>query len=78
MQGLALPAEVWEQTVLPARVPSYQPRWLDEWVAGGAGVWVAQEGGLLAFLGREMLPQLLFPLWIEAATRKNIFSVRQI
>ncbi len=51
LQGLALPADLWEQTVLPIRVPSYQPRWLDEWVAGGAGVWVAQEGGSLAFLG---------------------------
>ncbi len=61
LQGLPLPAETWEQTVLPARVPGYQPRWLDEWVAGGAGVWVSQDGGLLAFLGREMLSQLSGP-----------------
>ena len=45
LQGLPLPAEVWEQTVLPARVPGYQPRWLDEWIAGGAGVWVGQGDG---------------------------------
>ena len=38
LQGLPLDAEVWEQTVLPARVPDYQPRWLDEWIAGGEGV----------------------------------------
>jgi ATP-dependent Lhr-like helicase len=58
LQGLPLPAEAWEQTILPARVPGYQPRWLDEWVAGGAGVWVAQDGEMLAFMGRETLSQL--------------------
>jgi ATP-dependent Lhr-like helicase len=60
LQGLPLSAELWEQTVLPARIPSYQPRWLDEWIAGGAGVW-ACEGGLLAFLDRETLRQLPAP-----------------
>ena len=44
LQALPLPAEVWEQTVLPARVPGYQPRWLDEWISGGAGMWVCQGG----------------------------------
>jgi ATP-dependent Lhr-like helicase len=63
LQGLPLAAEVWEQTVLPARVPGYQPRWLDEWVAGGTGLWVCQgEGdagpGLLAFFGRDTLRDL--------------------
>ena len=33
------------KTVLPARVPGYQPRWLDEWIAGGAGVWACQGDG---------------------------------
>jgi ATP-dependent Lhr-like helicase len=65
LQGLPLPAGLWEQTVLPARVPGYQPRWLDEWVAGGAGAWAAQgEGGgvgLVAFLDREMLLRLAPP-----------------
>jgi ATP-dependent Lhr-like helicase len=66
LQGLPLPAELWEQTVLPARVPGYQPRWLDEWIAGGSGVWVAQgegEGGagLVAFFSRAMLLQLSGP-----------------
>ena len=56
-----MPGELWEQTILPARVPDYQPRWLDEWVAGGAGVWVAQGDGLIAFLGRETLRQLPLP-----------------
>ena len=65
LQGLPLDAELWEQTVLPARVPEYQPRWLDEWIAGGEGLWVCQgapartvETGRIAFFAREMLRQL--------------------
>ncbi len=71
LQGLPLAAEVWEQSALPARVPGYQPRWLDEWVAGGAGVWVGQGAGgsgasAIAFLGRDMLRQLPTPSLPEA------------
>ncbi len=71
LNGLPLPFEVWEQTVLPARVPGYQPRWLDEWVSGGSGVWVAQGTGetgvdLVAFLARPMLVQLAPPERPEA------------
>jgi ATP-dependent Lhr-like helicase len=75
LQGLPLDAELWERIVLPARVPGYQPRWLDEWIAGGAGLWVCQaaqtegggEAGRLAFLGREMLRQLPAPATPDAA-----------
>jgi ATP-dependent Lhr-like helicase len=52
LEGVTLPANLWEQAVLPARVPGYQPRWLDEWVGGGAGAWVMQ-GDAIAFLARE-------------------------
>jgi ATP-dependent Lhr-like helicase len=63
LEGLPLPAELWERTVLPARVPGYQPRWLDEAIARGAWAWCCQgEGdsgaGALAFFGRESLLQL--------------------
>jgi ATP-dependent Lhr-like helicase len=66
LQGLPLPADLWEQTVLPARVPSYQGRWLDEWVAGGAGVWACQgdaDGGfgLLAFFARQTVSEVGAP-----------------
>jgi ATP-dependent Lhr-like helicase len=67
LQGLPLDAGAWEQAVLPARVPGYQPRWLDEWVSGGSGLWVFRadgdeaHGGLLAFFGREVLPELPCP-----------------
>jgi len=45
LQGYFLPPELWEEWVLPARVPGYQARWLDEWVAGGSGVWLGQGRG---------------------------------
>ncbi len=57
LQGIALPAETWEQTVLPARVPGYQPRWLDDWCASGQGVWVGTHGDV-AFLSRPFLARL--------------------
>jgi ATP-dependent Lhr-like helicase len=65
LEGLPLPAGLWEQTVLPARVPGYQARWLDEWVAGGAGAWVCRGDAdgpeLAAFFGRQTLRQSAAP-----------------
>ncbi len=63
LEGLLLPAELWEQTVLPGRVADYQPGWLDEAVAGGEWVWVCKGAGdagpgLLSFWGRDQLAQL--------------------
>lgn len=65
LEGLPLPAELWEATVLPARVPGYQWRGLDECLSGGAWVWACQGeergAGLLAFWNREHLPQATPP-----------------
>ena len=40
LQGLALPAEVWERDVLPRRIGAYSPAWLDQLCAAGEVVWV--------------------------------------
>ncbi len=40
LQGLALPAEVWERDVLPRRTGTYSPTWLDQLCASGELVWV--------------------------------------
>src|SRR5688572_30991454 len=40
LQGLALPVSLWETEVLPRRVPSYQPAWLDALCARGQPVCV--------------------------------------
>jgi ATP-dependent helicase Lhr and Lhr-like helicase len=40
LQGLALPAEVWERDVLPRRAGAYSAAWLDQLCASGELVWV--------------------------------------
>ncbi len=40
LQGLALPAEVWERDILPRRTGAYSPAWMDQLCASGEVVWV--------------------------------------
>ena len=40
LQGVAIPASILEQSVLPARVLDYQPKMLDELCAAGELVWI--------------------------------------
>lgn len=49
LQGLALPAECWERDIFPARVPGYQPLWLDQLCAMGAVRWRVVSGSKIAF-----------------------------
>src|ERR1035437_6966870 len=60
LQGLALPAEVWERDVLPRRIGAYSPSWMDQLCAGGGGGWVGGGGaggnsGRVALYFREDL-----------------------
>ncbi len=48
LQGLALPAETWERDVLPRRVGSYSPAWLDSLCSSGELVWVGAGRARLA------------------------------
>lgn len=63
LQGLPLPAEVWESEVLPRRLAGYQAGWLDGLCSGGDLAWVGSAGGQgrpgrIAFYLREDLPQI--------------------
>jgi ATP-dependent Lhr-like helicase len=63
LEGVSLPAELWEQCALPSRVPGYQSRWLDELIAGGDWTWVGrrdgdQGAGSVAFWRRDDVTQL--------------------
>jgi len=40
LQGLALPAAIWERDVLPRRTGAYSPSWLDSLCASGEVVWI--------------------------------------
>jgi ATP-dependent Lhr-like helicase len=53
LQGLALPAEIWERDVLPRRTGAYSPTWLDSLCASGEVVWVG--AGPLGRTGRVAL-----------------------
>ena len=63
LQGLALPAEVWERDVLPRRVGAYSPTWMDQLCAGGEVVWIGagalgRHSGRVGLYFREDLPLL--------------------
>jgi len=44
LEGVWLPADLWESVVLPARVTDYRPAMLDELIAAGEVVWQARPG----------------------------------
>ncbi len=63
LQGLALPAEVWERDILPRRVGAYSPSWMDQLCAAGEVVWVGagalgRNSGRVALYFREDLALL--------------------
>jgi ATP-dependent Lhr-like helicase len=68
LEGLSLPAELWEQTVLPSRVKDYQGRWLDELIQGGEWLWLGHgtDKTDIAFIVREHLAQHSRPTVDEA------------
>ncbi len=45
LMGLYLPAKLWEETILPARVADYKPVLLDQLVGGGLLQWLAWGDG---------------------------------
>src|SRR5207302_35342 len=58
LQGLPLPAEVWERDVLPRRVGAYSPGWIDQLCASGELVWIGagsigRHSGRVALYFRE-------------------------
>ena len=63
LQGLAVPAEVWERDVLPRRVGAYSPAWIDQLCAAGEIVWIGagalgRTSGRVALYFREDLAVL--------------------
>ncbi|MGI8579703.1 MAG: DEAD/DEAH box helicase [Solirubrobacteraceae bacterium] len=58
LQGLALPAELWEREVLPRRCGAYSPSWMDQLCASGELVWLGagslgRNSGRVALYFRE-------------------------
>jgi ATP-dependent Lhr-like helicase len=58
LQGVALTAETWERDVLPRRVGTYSPAWIDQLCTSGELVWIGagalgRSGGRVALYYRE-------------------------
>lgn len=71
LEGCPLPFAVLEREILPARVPGYQPRWLDERSALGGLVWLGcgtagTRDALVVLARRERVP-LLFDAPVRPA-----------
>ncbi len=61
LQGMALPADVWERDVFPRRAGAYSSSWLDQLCASGEVVWVGagslgRNSGRVALYFREDAP----------------------
>jgi ATP-dependent Lhr-like helicase len=85
LQGLSLPRELWEQTVLPSRVANYQARWLDDITASGEWCWVCRsptdDHKSVSFIRRDHLqfypyPDPDRPLEGDAATVHDLLRNR--
>ncbi|BCX82079.1 ATP-dependent helicase Lhr and Lhr-like helicase [Methylomarinovum caldicuralii] len=69
LEGFEAPAPVWERALLPARLPDYDPAWLDRLCQSGRFVWAR-----LTPSGRRtpvrrlpvaFLPRRRLPLWLD-------------
>jgi ATP-dependent helicase Lhr and Lhr-like helicase len=68
LQGLPLPAEIWEKDVLPRRIGAYSQSWLDSLCASGELVWVGAgplggRSGRVALYFRDDAPSIGPPSW---------------
>ena len=68
LQGLALPVSLWEEELLPRRVPGYQAAELDQLCASGEVVWVGAGLDRVALYYREDAPLLGAPTTGEPLT----------
>ena len=84
LAGQPIPASVLERDVLPARIPGYQPRLLDELGALGEVAWVGRgslgrDDGRIALVrpGREVLRPIGLPDGTERPTDPRHEAIRQ-
>ena len=84
LAGLPIPASVLERDVLPARIPGYQPRLLDELGALGEVAWVGRgslgrDDGRIALVrpGREILRPVGIPDGTEPPMEPRHVALRE-
>jgi ATP-dependent helicase Lhr and Lhr-like helicase len=87
LEGLPLPANLWESAVFPARVGDFSPTMLDELLADGEVYWVGSKDGMSCddepsakmmipgkvswYLAGSMLPALADDRWVVSGTGVN-------
>jgi ATP-dependent Lhr-like helicase len=83
LQGLALPADVWERDILPRRTGAYSPSWMDQLCAAGEVVWIGagalgRNSGRVALYFREDLALLGPPAYRgEPPVSEQHWAVRE-
>src|SRR6478735_3410793 len=84
LAGLPIPASVLERDVLPARIPGYQPRLLDELGAMGEVAWVGRgslgrDDGRIVLVrpGREILRPSGAPDGVEPPSEPRHVAIRE-
>src|SRR5205823_224592 len=70
LQGLGLPVALWENDLLPRRVPGYRPEQLDALCASGEVVWVGAGLDRVAIYFRQDAPALGPPPAVERPERE--------
>jgi ATP-dependent Lhr-like helicase len=86
LEGISLPWQVWESGALPARVPAYQRRWLEELISAGEWTWFLEAGRedaeravtfcTRAELGRRAPPMLATPVSLDRQTEQVLEHLR--
>ncbi len=84
LAGLPIPASVLERDVLPARIPGYQPRLLDELGALGEVSWVGRgslgrDDGRIVLVrpGRDILRPIGLPDGVDSPTGARHVAIRE-
>jgi ATP-dependent Lhr-like helicase len=82
LEGFALPLGELEAVILPARIPGYQPRMLDELMTSGLVVWVGvaaigSKDGRVALYRREKLSALAAPRDLTTALLDSLEPLQQ-
>ncbi|MBN2093019.1 DEAD/DEAH box helicase [candidate division KSB1 bacterium] len=85
LQGLSLPAEIWENEIFSKRIDDYKPEWLDQLCRQGDVVWFGtasggRELGNITFAFREDLPKFLALKQINTSneTNENMLLIREV
>jgi ATP-dependent helicase Lhr and Lhr-like helicase len=71
LEGFEAPAAAWESEILPARIPGYEPAWLDDRCSAGRLMWARLKPRAVRPNGGEARPAPVRSTPITLMTRRN-------